>query len=66
MKEPRIYLSVSDGGYRVINQGLPVSADKTNKTEALEAAVAAGIKITDIDSMAWIGNQGVWLPSTYV
>jgi len=55
-KDPAVYLSKSEGRFRVICQGVPVSNDKATEAEALEAA-----KGLAVDSMAWDGDEGRWV-----
>ena len=58
---PETYLSLSDSGYRVIHQGMPISKDFTNKTMAM--LPANGL---DVSEWAWLGDQGVWIPRSYI
>ena len=58
---PETYLSLSDGSYRVIHQGMPISKDFPDKTMAMLPA-----KGLDVSEWAWIGNQGVWIPRSYI
>lgn len=59
---PKVYLSASEGKYRVIVQGMPVSADKPTKAEAL--AAAASLKVTGLSDQMWDGDKGEWCTLT--
>ena len=67
MSDPTTYLSMSDGKFRVINQALPVTADKPTASEALTAAarcsarcfVADGDTVWDGDTCSWRDLQDV-------
>lgn len=59
MSEPKVYLSRSAGKYRVIQQGMPISGDKSSAAEAL--AVADHFKLKVSDKM-WDGDVGDWRP----
>ena len=56
-KDPPVYLSVSEGRYRVISHGLPISADKTSARDALAVATHFGLKVSD---RVWYGDKGEW------
>jgi hypothetical protein len=55
---PSVYLSTSEGRWRVIYQGLPVCADKKTPTEALAAAKHQRVIVA---SIAWNGDRGEWV-----
>jgi len=56
---PKVYLSASDGKYRVISQGIPISPDKRTAAEALEAATRFKLRVAD---QMWDGDAGAWRP----
>jgi hypothetical protein len=58
-QDPQVYLSFSDGKYRVIRQGSPISADKTTSEEALQVARQFGLKVA---GDMWNGDIGQWVP----
>lgn len=55
------YLSTSDGKFRVISQGMPVTNDKPTAREALDAAAkcSARVFVADGDTF-WDGDAGVF------
>jgi len=60
---PSINLSASEGRYRVIQQGMPISRDMTSPQEAL--GVASHFRLTVADR-AWDGDRGEWVPLSTV
>ena len=52
---PSVYLSKSAGKYRVISQGMPVSADQGSAAEALK--IAARFRL-DVSPLLWDGDAG--------
>lgn len=58
-REPKVYLSTSEGKFRVISQGLPISVDKRTAAEALAAAEQFKLKVSD---RMWDGDAGQWRP----
>lgn len=58
MKNPKTYLSFSAGGFRVIHQGMPLSADKATHGEAL--AVCSHFRLTP-DAEMWDGDKGAFV-----
>lgn len=63
-REPRTYLSASEGRFRVIDGGVPISPDKRTAAEALAVARQYNIRVA---TKMWDGDQGAWtdLPSEY-
>ncbi len=57
---PKVYLSASEGRYRVIVQGVPVSSDRPTMVEALAAAASLGVK--GLSDFMWDGDAGTWRP----
>jgi hypothetical protein len=55
---PPAYLSISEGRYRIISQGLPVCADKKTPAEALTAAKHQRVIVAPV---AWNGDRGEWV-----
>jgi hypothetical protein len=55
---PPAYLSISEGRYRVISQGMPVCADKATPAEALTAAQNLRVKIAPV---CWNGDRAEWV-----
>ncbi len=61
MSDPTTYLSMSEGKFRVINQGLPVTTDKPTASEALTAAARCAARCFVADGMTvWDGDRGGW------
>ena len=56
--DPPVYLSVSEGRFRVIERGMPISADKKTAAEALAVAAQFGLKVSD---QIWDGDKGRWV-----
>lgn len=56
--DPTTYLSVSEGRYRVIHRGTPISADKKTPEEALAVADQFRLKVSD---RIWDGDAGEWV-----
>lgn len=55
--DPKVYLSASEGKYRVIQGGVPISADKRTAAEALAVADHFRLKVSD---KMWDGDAGRW------
>jgi predicted amidohydrolase len=55
---PPAYLSISEGRYRVISQGMPVCADKATPAEALTAAQNLRVIVAPV---AWNGDRAQWV-----
>ena len=55
--DPKVYLSFSEGTYRVIHQGVPISANKPTAREALQVAEHFKLKVSD---RVWLGDSGQW------
>jgi predicted amidohydrolase len=55
---PPAYLSISEGRYRVISQGMPVCADKATPAEALTAAQNLRVIVAPV---AWNGDRAEWV-----
>ena len=55
---PPAYLSISEGRYRVISQGMPICADKATPAEALTAAQNLRVIVAPV---AWNGDRGEWV-----
>lgn len=61
MSDPTTYLSTSDGKFRVINQGQPVTVDKPSAKEALSAAAKCSARCFVADGMTvWDGDTSSW------
>lgn len=60
--EPAVYLSFSEGQYRVILHGMPVCADKRTAEEALRVAIQFKLKVSD---RMWDGDAGAFVPMTF-
>jgi len=60
--DPAVYLSMSEGRFRVIHRGLPISADKSTAREALNVAEHFKLKV---DPMMWNGDKGAWMPNPH-
>lgn len=60
MNQPNKYLSYSEGRYRVIYQGLPVSNDKATSREALRAAASVYVLVDQAEPV-WNGDRGEWV-----
>lgn len=58
LKDPAVYLSSSEGRHRVIQHGLPISADKATAREALQVAEHFKLKVSD---RVWDGDNGRWV-----
>lgn len=58
--DPKVYLSSSEGRFRVMLQGMPVSTDRDTKEEAIEVAERLGVK--GLSDRMWDGDKGVWAP----
>jgi hypothetical protein len=52
------FLSFSHGFYRIIFQAMPICADKRTMREALEAAAALGVPVSN---EAWNGDRAEWV-----
>ena len=61
--DPSVYLSASEGRYRVIQQGMPISRDMATPEEALSAASRFRLTVAD---RAWDGDRGEWVPLSTV
>jgi len=57
--DPEVYLSFSEGRYRVIQHGVPISADKATAEEALQVARQFGLTVSN---KMWNGDIGQWAP----
>lgn len=57
--DPKVYLSMSEGKYRVIQQGVPISPDKHSAETALAAASKWKLQVSD---RMWNGDTGEWQP----
>jgi predicted amidohydrolase len=55
---PPAYLSISEGRYRVISQGMPICADKATPAEALTAAQNLRVIVAPV---AWNGDRAQWV-----
>jgi len=55
---PPAYLSISEGRYRVISQGMPICADKAPPAEALTAAQNLRVIVAPV---AWNGDRAEWV-----
>lgn len=55
--DPKVYLSSSEGKFRVIQGGVPISADKRTAAEALAVAEHFRLKVSD---KMWDGDAGTW------
>ena len=55
---PPAYLSISEGRYRVISQGMPICADKDTPAEALTAAKHQRVILAPV---AWNGDRAEWV-----
>jgi hypothetical protein len=55
---PPAYLSISEGRYRVISQGMPICADKPTPAEALTAAKHQRVIVAPV---AWNGDRAEWV-----
>ena len=55
---PPAFLSISEGRYRVISQGMPVCADKKTPAEALTAAKHQRVIVAPV---AWNGDRAEWV-----
>jgi len=55
---PPAYLSISEGRYRVISQGVPICADKPTPAEALTAAQHLRVSVAPV---AWNGDRAEWV-----
>lgn len=58
VRDPLVYLSSSEGKFRVIEGGMPISADKPTAAEALAAAAYFGLKVSA--ELYWDGDAGEW------
>ena len=56
---PKVYLSTSEGTFRVISQGLPISPNKPTAAEALHVAKLYNLKVADV---MWNGDRGEFVP----
>lgn len=54
------YLSISNGAWRVIRGGLPLSVDKPNAIEAIAAAISVGVAV-DPKMPVWNGDRCEWV-----
>lgn len=61
MSDPSIYLSKSEGRYRIISHSVPVGRDELTASDAL--SIAKGYKL-QLDERAWDGDIGQWVPLT--
>ncbi len=57
---PKVYLSMDKSGFRVIQQGIPISNDKSTPEEALRAADAFHLEVSP---WIWDGDAGHWVSS---
>lgn len=57
--DPSIYLSASEGRFRIISQGVPVAPDRLTEREALDDARRFKVKVAD---RFWDGDSGTWKP----
>jgi hypothetical protein len=55
---PPAYLSISEGRYRVISQGMPICADKATPADALTAAQSLRVIVAPV---AWNGDRAEWV-----
>jgi predicted amidohydrolase len=55
---PPAYLSISEGRYRFISQGMPICADKATPAEALTAAQNLRVIVAPV---AWNGDRAQWV-----
>jgi ribosome-interacting GTPase 1 len=55
---PPAFLSISEGRYRVISQGMPICADKPTPAEALTAAKHQRVIVAPV---AWNGDRAQWV-----
>jgi len=55
---PPAFLSISEGRYRVISQGMPICADKKTPAEALTAATHQRVIVAPV---AWNGDRAEWV-----
>ena len=55
---PPAYLSISEGRYRVISQGMPICSDKKTPAEALTAAQHLRVSVAPV---AWNGDRAQWV-----
>lgn len=55
--DPRVYLSTSEGRWRVISQGVPLCADTD---EVTARALAARFKWDISHGRVWNGDKGEW------
>ena len=55
---PPAFLSISEGRYRVISQGMPICADKLTPREALKAAQDLRVIVAPV---AWNGDRAEWV-----
>jgi ribosome-interacting GTPase 1 len=55
---PPAFLSISEGRYRVISQGMPICADKDTPAEALTAAKHQRVILAPV---AWNGDRAQWV-----
>lgn len=60
--DPSVYLSASEGRFRVISQGVPVAPDRMTEREALEDARRYGLKLA---ARFWDGDVGEWRPMAH-
>lgn len=56
---PKVYLSTSNGQFRVINQGMPISKDMATAQDAMQVARAFRL---DVAQDAWNGDTGEFMP----
>ncbi len=56
-KDPAVYLSVSEGRYRIIQGGMPIHSDTASAAEALAIATRYKLKVAD---RYWDGDAGEW------
>jgi hypothetical protein len=59
--DPKIYLSKSEGRWRVIQNAIPISADKRTVREALQVAEHFKLKVSD---QMWDGDLGKFVKMT--
>lgn len=60
---PATYLSIGDGKYRVIHQGLPICKDQDTLPQALAAAKQFRLTVADV---AWNGTRGEWVTTATI
>lgn len=56
--DPAVYLSTSDGAWRVIHRGSPLCADHPDRLQAIKCALAFGYSEASLP--IWDGDAGAW------